>query len=121
MSGEEKLDLMTRLAWAARRGRLSRRDFMHYSLLAGVSAAAASSAWSTEVAAATPKKGGTLCVGLHPGTVDTALSAPFQANVSAGKLFTTARAAAQLLTVINGATPEQSGSVLAWDGSVVPP
>ena len=28
-----------------------------------------------------------LIVGLHPGTVDTKLSAPFQANVAAGKLF----------------------------------
>ena len=29
-----------------------------------------------------------LLVGLHPGTVDTALSEPFQRNVAPGKLFT---------------------------------
>ena len=35
-----------------------------------------------------------LCVGLHPGTVDSPLSAPFQRNVPAAELFTPARAAA---------------------------
>ncbi len=67
MPNDEKLDLMTRMAVEARRGCLTRRDFIHYSILAGVTATAASSVWSSEVAAATPKKGGKFRVGLHDG------------------------------------------------------
>src|SRR6056297_695126 len=47
-----------------------------------------------------------VCVGLHPGTVDTALSDPFQANVPDNKLFTPQRAARHLLDVLDGLTPE---------------
>lgn len=61
-----------------------------------------------------------VCVGLHPGTVDTGLSRPFQTRVPEGKLFTPAQAASQLLTVCAGLTPAASGQVLAWDGSPVP-
>jgi len=61
-----------------------------------------------------------LCIGLHPGTVDSGLSAPFQGNVPAGKLFSPAVAAGHLLAVIDGATTEHSGHVLAWDGATIP-
>jgi len=62
-----------------------------------------------------------LVVGLHPGTVDTGLSAPFSGNVAPGKLFTPAFAAARLLEVIDGLSPGDSGRCFAWDGSEVPP
>ncbi|MDX1540365.1 MAG: SDR family NAD(P)-dependent oxidoreductase [Geminicoccaceae bacterium] len=61
-----------------------------------------------------------LCVGLHPGTVDTALSAPFQANVTAGRLFEPATAAGHLLGVIDRLEPGDSGGVFAWDGERIP-
>ncbi|MFT5534740.1 MAG: NAD(P)-dependent dehydrogenase (short-subunit alcohol dehydrogenase family) [Burkholderiaceae bacterium] len=57
---------------------------------------------------------------LHPGTVDSALSRPFQRGVPEGKLFDPARAAAQLLAVIATATPGNSGRFVAWDGTEVP-
>lgn len=60
------------------------------------------------------------CLLLHPGTVDTALSAPFQANVPAERLFTPPRAAAQLLGIIARATPADSGRFVAWDGTNIP-
>ncbi len=62
-----------------------------------------------------------ICLGLHPGTVDTGLSRPFQRGVSGDKLFTPEFAAARLLSVIEAATPAQSGQVLAWDGTPIPP
>jgi NAD(P)-dependent dehydrogenase (short-subunit alcohol dehydrogenase family) len=62
-----------------------------------------------------------ICLALHPGTVDTPLSKPFQARVPPARLFTPERAAQQLLDVITAAGPEQSGDMLAWDGSTVPP
>jgi len=63
----------------------------------------------------------TLCVGLHPGTVDTQLSQPFQRNVAPNSLFTPATSAAHLLRVIDGLTPADTGRVLAWDGSTIIP
>ena len=63
---------------------------------------------------------GALCVGLHPGTVDTALSAPFQSGVPEHKLFTPARAADQLLTVLDGLEATDSGGLFAWDGARIP-
>ena len=57
---------------------------------------------------------------LHPGTVDTQLSKPFQSAVAPEKLFDTARAAAQLLQVIDVARPSRSGRFLAWDGTEIP-
>jgi NAD(P)-dependent dehydrogenase (short-subunit alcohol dehydrogenase family) len=61
-----------------------------------------------------------LCVALHPGTVDTGLSKPFQRNVPPEKLFSPERAARQLLDVVDGLTPADSGSFFAWDGSPIP-
>lgn len=57
---------------------------------------------------------------LHPGTVDTPLSAPFKARVPAGKLFTPEQSAALLLQVIAASTAADSGRFLAYDGSEVP-
>ncbi len=71
-----------------------------------------------EVSRRTPE---TLCVGLHPGTVDTALSRPYQRGVAEGRLFTPAWSASRLLSVIDGLEASQSGSVLDWNGVVVPP
>ena len=59
-------------------------------------------------------------MGLHPGTVNTGLSEPFQGNVPEGKLFTAEFSAAQLLTIINESGPEHSGTLRAWDGQTVP-
>ena len=58
--------------------------------------------------------------GLHPGTVDTGLSAPFQKGVKPEKLFTADYSADRLLAVIEGLTPADSGGVFAWDGQRIP-
>lgn len=60
------------------------------------------------------------CVLLHPGTVDTPLSQPFQARVPAGKLFTAEFAARSLLDIVAGVTPADSGRFIAWDGTEIP-
>ena len=61
-----------------------------------------------------------ICVALHPGTVDTPLSKPFQKAVPDGGLFTPAEAAGHLLTVIDSLRPQDTGSFLAWDGRPIP-
>lgn len=62
-----------------------------------------------------------IIVGLHPGTVDTQLSQPFQKNVSAKQLFDTERAALQLLDVLDDLKPADSGHIFAWDGEEIAP
>ena len=57
---------------------------------------------------------------LHPGTVDTRLSAPFQRGVAADKLFTPEFSAGAMLGVINRLTPADSGGFFAWDGAAIP-
>jgi NAD(P)-dependent dehydrogenase (short-subunit alcohol dehydrogenase family) len=60
-----------------------------------------------------------ICVALHPGTVDTGLSAPFQGGITPDKLFTPEVSAAHLLGVIASLKPEQSGGCYAWDGKTI--
>lgn len=57
---------------------------------------------------------------LHPGTVDTALSRPFQGNVQPGRLFDPERAALQLLDVIEGLKLSDSGKLFDYDGNEIP-
>ena len=62
----------------------------------------------------------TVIIGMHPGTVDTDLSKPFQANVPEGKLFSPEFSANKLLSVIDQVEPKDSGLLFAWDGEKVP-
>jgi NAD(P)-dependent dehydrogenase (short-subunit alcohol dehydrogenase family) len=57
---------------------------------------------------------------LHPGTTDTQLSKPFQANVPAEKLFSIDRTARQLMQVMENLQESDSGSFFSWDGSQIP-
>jgi len=59
-------------------------------------------------------------VGLHPGTVDSALSQPFQSGLAQGQLTTPEDAAANLLGVLASLTPEHSGRVFDFRGTEVP-
>ena len=61
-----------------------------------------------------------IVAGLHPGTVATALSEPFQRGVAAEKLFTPEHSAERLLAVLDGLTASDSGGVFAWDGTRIP-
>lgn len=60
-----------------------------------------------------------LVVALHPGTVDTRLSKPFQQR--GRDLFQPGRAAVQLLDVLDGLRPTDSGKIFAWDGAEIAP
>jgi len=58
--------------------------------------------------------------GLHPGTVTTALSAPFSKNLADGQLAAPSVAAGHLLGVLDGLTPQDSGGVFDWRGERIP-
>lgn len=61
-----------------------------------------------------------IVMSLHPGTVDTELSAPFQRHVPEHKLFPVTRACGQLLDIIDRADASYHGSFRAWDDSPIP-
>lgn len=66
------------------------------------------------------RKDNIACVLLHPGTVDTDLSRPFQRNVPEGKLFTREFSVQKLLSVIDSIKKGDSGKFFAWDGQEIP-
>ncbi len=61
-----------------------------------------------------------IVAGLHPGTVQTALSQPFRPDPGPG-LFPPQESAAHLLRVLDGLRSRDSGGVFAWDGQPIPP
>lgn len=61
-----------------------------------------------------------IILGLHPGTVDTNLSKPFQNNVPSHQLFTPEQSVQKLIDVLNKASTSQSGCLLDWKGEVIP-
>ena len=54
-------------------------------------------------------------IGLHPGTVDSKLSKPFQSSVKKGKLFTPENCVKKLLNVIKNLQPSDSGSLIDFN------
>jgi NAD(P)-dependent dehydrogenase (short-subunit alcohol dehydrogenase family) len=57
-----------------------------------------------------------ICVALHPGTVDSRLSKPYQHGVASDRLFSPDDAASKLLAVIERLAAEQSGNCFDWEG-----
>ncbi|GJM95190.1 hypothetical protein PR202_ga11898 [Eleusine coracana subsp. coracana] len=66
------------------------------------------------------RKDNIACILLHPGTVDTDLSRPFQRNVPKGKLFTREFSVQKLLSVIDNTKKSDNGKFFAWDGQEIP-
>ena len=62
-----------------------------------------------------------IVVGLHPGTVDTGLSRPFQKGLPEGQVITPETSARSLIQVIEGLSAEDSGKVFDWCGLEIPP
>ena len=62
-----------------------------------------------------------ILVGLHPGTVESALSQPFQRSVPPHKLFTPEHSARCLVEVLLSRSPDQSGLCFDWAGKEIEP
>lgn len=58
---------------------------------------------------------------LHPGTVHTSLSAPFVRQDNGRHILKPQESAAQLLRVLAGLSPEQSGRIFDWRGVEIHP
>jgi NAD(P)-dependent dehydrogenase (short-subunit alcohol dehydrogenase family) len=71
--------------------------------------------FAIELARRSPKA---VCASLHPGTVDSTLSKPFQRGVKT--LFTPDDAAASLLKTLDALNPADSGGLFAFNGARIP-
>ena len=74
--------------------------------------------FSIELKRTNPKA---IVLALQPGTVDSNLSEPFKRNVAQGKLFTPEQSRELLSNVIENATTNDSGNLLAYDGETISP
>jgi NAD(P)-dependent dehydrogenase (short-subunit alcohol dehydrogenase family) len=61
-----------------------------------------------------------IVVGLHPGTVETALSAPFKGNPETVR-FTPSLSTGRLMAVLGALEPSQTGQTFAYDGTMIAP
>lgn len=62
-----------------------------------------------------------IIVGLHPGTVDSHLSKPFQGNISQSQLFSAEYSVSRLIQVLDNLNVSNTGRCYAWDGSEILP
>ncbi len=63
----DKNDFKDLITQDAKSGKLGRRDFMRFAIAAGMTIPMASGLWTSEVSAATPKRGGTFRIAQHDG------------------------------------------------------
>lgn len=61
------LNLIQRMTDDGRSGRLNRRDFIRFSVAAGITVSSATALWSSGVSAQTPQRGGTFRIGSFDG------------------------------------------------------
>jgi peptide/nickel transport system substrate-binding protein len=114
MSDKYRDHMINKLAADARAGGLSRRNFMHYSIAAGLSVSAAASAWTTKVASAAPQTGGSFTCGVHDGnTSDTHDPGTYQ-SVGQIQLAHASRSYLTEITSENGLGPDMAD---AWSAS----
>ncbi|HET6566245.1 MAG TPA: SDR family NAD(P)-dependent oxidoreductase, partial [Xanthomonadales bacterium] len=59
-------------------------------------------------------------VAIHPGTTDTELSRPFQANVKPEKLYSADQTAQRILALVHSLDAGKAGRFYHWDGSEIP-
>ena len=74
--------------------------------------------FSIELKRTNPKA---IVLALQPGTVDSNLSEPFKKNVAPDKLFTPEQSRELLTNVIENATTNDSGNLIAYDGETISP
>jgi short-subunit dehydrogenase len=61
----------------------------------------------------------TVVTALHPGTIDTKLSIPFQKNVDPDRLFSVEKGVNHLYEILQRLEKKDSGKFFSWDGSEI--
>jgi peptide/nickel transport system substrate-binding protein len=106
MDQQSNAKLIARLAADATSGKISRREFMSYAIAAGMTASAGSLLWSSEVAAATPKRGGKFRLGCHDGNTSDSHDPGTYLSFAMIQLAHTYRSYLTMITPTNGLGPD---------------
>ena len=61
-----------------------------------------------------------ICVTIHPGTVDSPLSKPFQKYIAPESIFTPKQSVTYILNTLSELKPEDTGHQIAYDGTRIP-
>jgi peptide/nickel transport system substrate-binding protein len=115
MTDKSNQRLIETIIAEARRGRLSRRNFMHFAIAAGVATTTASGLWTTRAAAATPKKGGKFRLGVHDGNTSDIHDPGKYTTFGMIQLCHTHRSYLTLITPTNGLGPDLAEKWTASD------
>ena len=115
MTDRDETGLIQRMTADAKRGRATRREFMHYAVAAGMTISAASNLWSSKVAAATPKKGGKFRLGAHDGNTSDTHDPGTYLSFTIIQLAHTHRSYLTMITPTNGLGPDMATSWSASD------
>jgi len=67
------------------------------------------------------KSNNIIVIGLHPGTIDSKLSEPFQSNIENNKIFSPQYSVQKMLEVIENADESYSEKCCSWDESEIKP
>ncbi|MFT5729154.1 MAG: peptide/nickel transport system substrate-binding protein [Desulforhopalus sp.] len=113
MSGENNEGLVTTLANDSLSGKLTRRNFITYTLAAGFTMTAASSLWTSEVMAKTPKRGGTFRVGVNDANTSDSMDPGKYAGVAEVQLTHTHRSYLTMVESDNTLGPDMA---VSWEG-----
>lgn len=104
---KEFKDLLTQ---DAKNGKLGRREFMRFAVAAGMTVPLASGLWTSDVAAATPKKGGKFRVGVHDVNTSDSFDPGTYQSVGMIQLAHTHRSYLTEITSENGLGPDMADS-----------
>lgn len=94
-------------------GKLTRREFITYSLATGLTISAASSLWTTEVMAKTPKRGGTFRVGVNDANTSDSMDPGKYQSIAEIQLAHTHRSYLTQIESDNSLGPDMAAS---WEG-----
>ena len=114
MTQKKDFNRIEQLADISRQGGMSRREFMRYAIAAGVTVSSASLLWSSNVVAATPKKGGKFRLGMHDGNTSDTHDPGTYVTYSTIMLAHTFRSYLTMITPTNELGPDLADS---WSSS----
>lgn len=107
-------ELIERMTDDGRKGRISRRDFIRFAVVSGMTVPFASALWSTEVSAQTPKKGGTFRLGMHDGNTSDTHDPGTYLSFSIIQMAHTYRSYLTMITATNELGPDMA---VSWSAS----
>jgi peptide/nickel transport system substrate-binding protein len=106
----DKKEFKALLTQDAKSGKLGRRDFMRFAVAAGMTIPLASGLWTSEVAAATPQKGGKFRCGVHDGNTSDTFDPGTYLSVGMIQLAHAHRSYLTEITPENGLGPDMADS-----------